>query len=405
MEVLYPRCAGLDVHAGQVTACVRVADGPTVSYHHRTVATNTRDLLLLAEWLTGYACTHVAMEATGVYWKPIWNLLEGEFERVLVNARRVKNAPGRKTDVKDCQWLAHLLACGLLRGSFVPRRPQRELRELTRHRAQLVGERARAANRIEKTLEDANIQLGAVVSHLLGVSSRDMLRRLARGETDARSLAELARSKLRGKIPQPRQALEGRLTERHRFMLERLPDHLECVEGQIDRFEALSRPFEQSPAALAQIPGVAERAAQNIASEIGIDMSPFPTERRLASWVGLSPGNNESAGKRKSGRTTKGNRRLRGTLVQCAWAATRRKGSYFQAPYRRLAPRRGKKRALVAVAHSLLTVIWHILKHGVERQDLGADCFDRQKGEQLLRHHVKRIADLGHDATLHQRAA
>jgi transposase len=405
MEIIYPRCCGLDVHKRSVAACVRRLEaGGRLDQETRTFGTMTRDLLEMADWLAAAGVTHVAMEATGVYWKPIYNLLEDRFTLLLVNARHVKHVPGRKTDVKDCQWLAQLLQAGLLRPSFIPAQPQRQFRELTRHRSQLVAEKARVANRLQQVLEDANIKLASVATDILGASGRDMLRALIGGETDATKMADLARRQLRSKIPQLRPALEGRVTEHHRFLLGQLLAHVEHLEGQIEalsrRIEELSGPFAPAREAMVSLPGIEQRVAENVLAEIGADMSVFPSEHHLSSWAGVCPGNNESAGKRKSGKTTKGNRWLRTALVQAAWAASRKKDSYFQAQYRRLAPRRGKKRAILAVAHSLLTVIYHMLKNGSTYQELGGDYFDKLNKNRLLPYFVRRIKDLGFQVTL-----
>jgi transposase len=344
------------------------------------------------------------MESTGVYWKPIYNILEGRFTVLLVNAKHVKHVPGRKTDVKDCQWLAQLLQCGLLRGSFIPDRPQRELRDLTRHRAQLVAQKGAVANRVYKTLEDANIKLGLVASDVLGVSGRDMLRALIAGGQTPEQMADLARSKMRAKIPDLRVALEGKVTDHHRFVLAELLDQVEDLDRRIDRFsrrvEEINGPFAAAIRMVAELPGFDQRSSQNLVAEIGTDMGRFPTEHALCSWAGICPGNNQSGGKRKSGRTTKGSRWLRSTLVQAAWAASHTKKSYFRAQYRRLAGRRGKKRALVAVAHSLLVVIYHILKTGCAFQDLGVDYFDRLDTNRIVKTHVRRLESLGYTVTL-----
>jgi transposase len=405
MEPIYTSCCGLDVHKRSIQACIRRL-GPDGRIHQetRSFGTMTRDILEMADWLAVAEVTHVTMESTGVYWKPIYNLLEGRFTLLLVNARHVKHVPGRKTDVKDCQWLAQLLQCGLLKGSFIPPRPQRELRELTRHRTQLVAEKTRVANRIQKILEDANIKLASVASDILGASGRDMLRALIAGEQAPEKLADLARRQLRSKIPQLCLALEGQVTEHHRFVLGELLDHLGYLESQIERFtrriEEVSRPFASAIEALTQVTGLEQRAAQNVVAEIGATMEPFPSEHHLASWSGVCPGSNESGGKRKSGKTSKGNRWLRSALVQAAWSAVRKKDSYFQAQYRRLAARRGKKRAILAVAHSLLTVIYHMLKTGSTFKDLGGDYFDKLNKNRLLPYLVRRIKDLGYQVTL-----
>jgi transposase len=366
----------------------------------------TRDILELSDWLASLGVTHVAMESTGVLWKPIWNILEGRFTLLLVNPRDVKQVPGRKSDVRDCQWLAQLLHCGLLRSSFVPPRPLRELRDLTRHRAQLTDEHTRVANRVHKTLEDANIKLGAVAADVLGKSGRAMLRALLRGEKNPERLAELAEGRLRGKIPALKQALQGHFTEHHRFLIESLLGHLEYLEQQIDHFssriEEALRPFvpEKQFERLDAIPGVNRRTIENVVAEIGSNMGQFPDAEHLSSWAGICPSNDESAGKRKRNRTTKGNRWLRRGLAEAAWAASRTKGSYLGAQYRRLAGRRGKKRALIAVAHSLLVIFYHMLKEPVEYEDLGADYFDQQNPERLRRYLVKRLEGLGYVVNL-----
>ncbi len=410
METMYRCCAGLDVHKESVEAHLRRREPDGKLWEQtRRWGTMTEHLEAMAEWLAGAGVTHVAMESTGVYWKPIYNILEGRFTILLVNARHMKQVPGRKTDVKDSQWIAQLLQHGLLRGSFVPPRGQRELRELTRQRTQLVGEKARIANRIHKTLEDANIKLGSVASDILGVSGRAMLDAVIAGETDEKKLADLAQRKMRGKIPELQQALRGRLTEHHRFLLGLLRKELEQQEGLIvelsRRIEELTRPFAEERKRLSEIPGIEQRAAEVLLAEIGPDMKPFPTANQLSSWSGMCPGNNESAGKKKSGRTPPGNRWLRQVLVQSAWAASRSKKSYLAAQYRRLAARRGKKRALMAVGHSILVILYHLLKEGRPYVDLGANYLDQLDPQGLIRYHVKRLESLGHTVTLCQRPA
>ncbi len=405
METIFRCCAGLDVHKESVQACLRVLDeSGRLKQEVRGFGTMTGQLQALRDWLKAAQVTHVAMESTGVYWKPIYNILEEDFEVLLVNARHVKHVPGRKTDVADCQWLAQLLQSGLLRGSFIPERTQRDLRDLTRHRTQLINEQTRVANRVHKTLEDANIKLASVASDILGVSGREMIEALIAGVEDPQQLAQAARTQLQKKIPELEQALQGRLREHHRFMLRSLMDHLGDLERQIRRFderiEELMRPFAEPALRLDAIPGINQRSAQNILSEIGVDMSRFPTEHHLCSWCGMAPGNNESAGKRKSGKTTQGNRWLRRTLVQAAWAATRKKNSYFQAQYRRLVKRRGKKRALVAVGHSILVVIYHMLKDNRTYEELGADFFDRKNVQKIANYHLQRLKDLGLKVTV-----
>jgi transposase len=406
MESLYACCAGLDVHKETVVACVRIRDAKGKARQEtRTFGTMTSQLLELGDWLAEAGVTHVAMESTGVYWKPIWNLLEGQFELVLVNAQHIKQVPGRKTDVKDAEWIAQLLQHGLLRGSLVPPTPQRELRELTRQRRQLVQTKASVANRIQKVLEDANIKLASVATDVLGVSGRDMLRALIAGQTDAVGLAELARRKLRAKIPQLRLALHGRVTEHHRFLLQLLLDELTHLEALVERLTArieavLSAPFQEAVKRLVTIPGIDVRAAENLLAEIGADMQPFPSAGHLASWAGMCSGNKESAGKRQSGRTTKGNRWLRTTLVQVAWAASHTKKTYLAAQYRRLAGRRGKKRALIAVGHTILVILYHVLKAQTTYRELGADYLDQLQSQRLTKGLVRRLERLGHEVTL-----
>ena len=405
MEAIHRRCAGMDVHKQTVAVCVRrLSRGDRVRTEVKTYGTLTRDILALADWLDAEKVTHVAMESTGVFWKPLYNILEGRFKVLLVNARHVKHVPGRKTDVKDCEWLAQLLQCGLLQASFVPAKPQRELRDLTRHRSQLVAERTRVANRIRKILEDANIKLGSVIAKILCMSSRDMIQAITAGQKDIEEIAELARGRLRTKKAELRLALEGAPTDHHRFMLRSLMDHLAYLESQIDlfsaRIEKASKPYAAAMRKIAKLPGFDERSAQNVIAEIGPDMNQFPTAAHLASWTGICPGSNESAGKRKSGKSTNGNHWLRAALTQSAWAASRKKNCYFRAQYHRIVRRRGKKRALVAVAHSLLVVIYHVLKTGKNYKELGEDFFDRLDAGRIRRHHVRRLEKLGYAVTL-----
>jgi transposase len=410
MQTLYSRAAGLDVHKTTIVACIKIGGQ---SDQVRTFGTMTDDLLALFDWLVRNKVTHVAMESTGVLWKPVWNILEGhEWELTLVNPRDLKQVPGRKSDVKDSQWIAQLLSCGLLKNSYVPQPEQRELRDLTRQRAQLAGEHTRCVNRIHKVLQDANIKLSSVATDVMGLSGRDILAALVAGQDDPQKLAELARGKLRGKIPQLKRALRGHVTRHHQFMLEQLLDHVAHLEEQLTAFSArieeALRPFVDDPTfkRLDEILGVNRETIENVVAEIGTDMSRFPTAGHLSSWTGMCPGNEESAGKRKRNRTTKGNVWLRRALTQAAWAAARKKGSYFQAQYRRLAGRRGRKRAAIAVGHSLLEVIYHLLKHPTEKyRDLGGNHFDTLNPERLRRHLVKRLESLGYEVTLKARTA
>jgi transposase len=414
METIYPCVAGLDIHKKNIVVCLRQTrnDG-SLQEDVRTFSTMTDDLLALADWLSQQRVTHVAMESTGVLWKPIWNILEGyEFQLQLVNARELKQVPGRKSDVRDCQWIAHLLACGLLKSSFVPERGQRQLRDLTRHRAQLHAEHTRCVNRIHKVLQDANVKLSSVATDILGKSGRDMLAALVAGQEDPAAMAELARGKLRKKIPDLKRALRGHVMEHHRFMLDQLLEHLALLEEHLESFSARIeeqlRPFvdDQMFQRLDAIPGVNRVTIENVVAEIGVDMHQFPSAEHLASWAGVCPGNEESAGKRKRSRTTKGNVWLRRALCQSAWAAGAAKDTYFKAQYRRLAGRRGKKRAIMAVAHSLLVVFYYLLKNeDLEYQELGGDYFDTLDPLRLRRHLVKRLESLGYEVTLAERKA
>jgi transposase len=401
MEVLHPRCCGLDVHKDTVVACVRlVIDGKMVK-EVRTFSTTTADLMALSQWLAENKCTHIAMESTGVYWKPVWHILaDGEFELVLANAAHIKGVPGRKSDVKDADWVSDLLAHGLIRASFVPDGPTQEMRTLIRTRKQLSREQARHILRIQKTLEDANIKLDSVISDLMGVSGRKMIEALIAGQRDPAKLARLADHRVKASQETLRQALRGRVTRQHRFLL-RL--HLDQIDGldaaiaKIDReVEAAIAPFRTAVEQVSSVPGVKNLAALQIISEIGTDMSRFPSDANLVSWACICPRSDESAGKRRSTRIRKGSPWLKTTLVQSAHSAVRMKGTYFQALFHRIRARRGVKKAIVAVAASILTAIYHMLKDGTMFQDLGADHFDRRSKEQQKNRLVKRLAELGY---------
>ncbi len=405
MEVLYRCCCGLDVHAQTVVACL-IKD---VKKQTRTFSTMTDELLVLLDWLSPEGCTHVAIESTGVYWKPVFNLLEGVVEVVLVNARHVKTVPGRKTDVRDCEWLADLLRHGLLKASFIPPLEIREVRELTRYRQTLVREQASVANRVQRIIESGNIKLGQVASNALGVSGRLMLRALCAGETDGAKLAALARGQLKKKESELRRALSGRLSPAQRFVLRELLDRYEELEAALSRANAQVKqevakcadPFVAEAVELLQtIPGVGQRVAEVIVSEIGVSMRRFPSDGHLASWAGVCPGSNESGGKRRSGRTTKGSIYLRNALVQAAWAATHTKETYLAAQYKRLAKRKGKNRALVAVGHSILVIVYHVLSRKESYSELGGDYFDKHNVEVQRNRLVRQLERLGMKVTL-----
>ena len=406
MEVLYDRCCGLDVHKETVAACILIRETGRVRKEKRIFGTTTKELLELADWLGNHGVTHVGMESTSVYWKPVWNILEGLVDITLVNPQHFKSVPGRKTDLKDGEWIGDLLQHGLLRKSFVPPRPIRDLRDLTRCRAMLAREKARLSSRIQKVLEDANIKLASVASDVLGASGRDMLNAIVRGECDANVLAEFARKRLRAKIPQLRTALTGCITEHHRFLLRQWLELLEVIEGKIAEFdqkiEEQMRPFARAVEIWNTIPGIDRVAAWSLVAEIGADMEQFPSAEHLSSWAGVCPGNNESAGKQKSGRTRRGSVWLRRVLCESAWAASHCRKSYFQAQFQRLAGKRGKKRALIAVAHSLLVVAYVLLKKGCAYQDLGRDYFERVNRNGITRYHVKKLQRLGFLVTLEQ---
>jgi transposase len=405
MDVLYERCCGLDIHKRTVVACL-VVPGPTGTpvKQLRSFGTMTDDLLHLADWLATNGVTHVAMESTGVYWKPVWNLLEARFELLLVNARHVKAVPGRKTDAKDCEWLADLLRHGLLRRSFVPDRPQRELRELTRYRTSLVQERSAEVNRLQKTLEGANIKLGDVATDIMGLSSRQMLAALAGGETNAAAMARLAQGRLRDKLPALERALAGCIGAHQRFLLARQLAHIDFLDASIAEVSAeiaarLS-PSEAALERLATIPGVGRRTAELLAAEIGTDMRRFPSAAHLASWAGMCPGNDESAGKRRSGKTRKGSPWLRSALIEAARAAGRSKGTYLAAQYHRLAARRGTKRAAVAVGHTILLIAYRLLSEGDVYRDLGDRYFDERDRHAVERRLIARLKGLGYNVSL-----
>lgn len=406
MELLHSRCGGLDVHKDVIVACARIQARAYAKHLKAEFATTTSGLLALADWLEEHQCSHVAMEATGVYWKPVWHVLEGRFELLLVNPMHARNVPGRKSDMNDAHWLADLVAHGLIRASFVPPAPIQELRDLTRTRKQLVRQIARHTLRIQKTLEDANLKLTGVISNLLGTSGRAILKALIAGETDPERL--LAHTTGRLKAPRERllEGLRGAATDHHRFMLKlhlRQIDALERGVRQLERqMEKLLRPFRERTQQLVTIPGVSDTVAQVLIAEIGLDMTRFPTAGHLVSWAGLCPRMDESAGKRRSNRTRQGAPWLKTTLVMAAWAATGARNTYLRAQFQRLKTRRGPKKAVVAVAASILTAAYYILRDHVPYQDLGADYFDRRDRTAVVRRLRRRIESLGYRVDLHQ---
>jgi transposase len=410
METVVERPGALDVHKAQVTACVRVpADGGGREQHVAEFQTTVAGLLTLRDWLTAHGVTQVTMEATGVFWKPIWAILEDEFDCLLVNARHVKQVPGRKTDVKDAEWLCQLAEAGLLKASFVPPKPIRALRNLTRYRKTQIQERSREANRLHKALEDTGIKLDCVATNILGVSGRLMLDALVAGTTDPEVLADLAKGRLRAKIPALREALEGRFDQLHAVWIGAILNHLDFLDEQIASLtETIGEqiaPFEKAVELLCTIPGVQRRTAEVIIAEIGVDMSIFPTAKELASWAGQCPGNDQSAGRRRSGRTRKGSKWLDWALEEAALAATRTNDVYLQAQYQRLRPRRGHKKALGAVKHSIICACWHMLSTGELYRDLGGDYFRKRDPERATKRLIAQLEALGHSVTLQEAVA
>jgi transposase len=399
MEVIYTRCAGLDVHKETVVACVRIAEGGTPRQEVQTFPTTPSGLLALADWLESFGVRQVGMEATGVYWKPVWHILEGHFDLVLANAAHVKNVPGRKTDVNDAMWLADLLAHGLIRASFVPPVAVQELRGLTRTRKQFVRERSAHVQRIEKVLEDANLKLGVVLSDIMGKSGRAVLDAIVAGESDPQRLLSCVSQRVKAPREEVREALRGRIRPHHRFMLKLHLDHIDALDRAIAAIEKevgqQIEPFRAAARLISTIPGMSDIASQVVIAEIGIDMSRFDTPGHLLSWACLCPRNDESAGKRRSTRLRRGGHWLKTTLVQAAWAAVRVKGGYLQALFHRIRARRGAKKAIIAVAASMLTAIWHMLRDATKWQDLGANHFDRANTQKTANRLIRQLQQLG----------
>lgn len=410
MEILYRCCCGMDVHKKFVVACLlRIDEQGEETRHMQRFETYTEDLLRLSDWLTSSGCTHVAMESTGVYWKPIYNLLEGHLELLVVNAHHIKAVPGRKTDVKDAEWIAELLQHGLLKASFIPPRSQRDWRDLTRYRTSLVQERVRIVNRLQKVLEDANLKLAGVATDVMGKSGRVMLEAILAGATDPEQLAELAKGRLRNKLPQLKQALNGRVRAHHRFLLVEQLSHIDYLDEAIGRLSGeiaeRLRPFQSEIQRFDTIPGINRSIAEVLLAEIGPDMNRFPDAHHLASWAGMCPGHNESGGKRQSGKTRKGNRWLRQALIEAAHGASHTKDTYLSSQYRRLVGRRGKKRALVAVGHSLLVIAYHVLHRQATYVELGSNYFEQLHRCRLEQNLVQRLQKLGYTVTLEANSA
>jgi transposase len=400
-EIIIDKGCGLDVHKETVVACVM---GSGIKKEIRTFSTKTNDLLRLKTWLSGLGITHIAMESTGPYWKPVFNVLEDGFTLILANARHIKNVPGRKTDVKDSEWICRLLRSGLLSASFVPPQVIRELRDLTRYRRKLIQAMSAEKNRIQKVLEDANVKISSVLS----VSGSQMIEAIMEGKLSEAEIADLAKGRLKSKKEEIREALVGYFHDHHRFMIKASLEHIKYLEKLISDLDRETKNklehYQKEYELLQTIPGVKEQGAASIIAEIGVDMDIFPSEGHLSTWAGLSPGNNESAGKKKSGKTTHGNKNLKAALTQCAWVASRMKNTYLSTKYHSLVGRRGKKRALVAVGHKMLVMAYHIIKNGVPYKELGKDYLLHRREDKIVKNHIKRLRDLGYEVELKKAA-
>lgn len=410
MEVIIENCCGIDVHKKTIVACLmkgKPHEKPKTTI--KTFTTMSRDILACREWLKSEGCTHVALESTGVYWKPVFNILEESMEVILANARDIKNVPGRKTDVKDCEWIAQLLRHGLIKGSFIPPKPIRQLRDLTRYRQKLIQQRSSELNRLQKFLEDANIKLASVVADINGMSAQEMIQHLIQNDLSPREMANLAKGRLRNKLAELEAALEGHLTDHHRFMLrvsiQMIASYDEAIEKLNTEIDKKMEPYRNNSEKLQTIPGVKKKTAETIIAEVGVDMTQFPSHAHLSSWAGVSPGNNESAGKRYSGRVSPGNKWLKSSLTESAWGASRTRGTYLKARYHRLASRRGKKRATLAIAHTILIMAYHIIKEQCTYKELGADYFDRLNEQYLIKRLTSRIRTLGYQVEVKKEPA
>lgn len=410
MDAIFERCCGIDVHKKTIAVCLMVGSaGQKPKTTIKSFGTMTHELIACRDWLASEGCTHVVLESTGVYWKPVFNVLEQRMEVVLANARHVKNVPGRKTDVRDCQWLCQLLRHGLIRGSFIPPQPVRELRDLTRYRKKLIQQRASEFNRVQKFLEEANIKLSSVVSDINGVSAQQMIQHLIADDMSPEQMADLAKGRLRHKLSDLQHALRGHLADHQRVLLQVclqvIQSYDEAIERLSQEIDSKMKAFEPVSELLCSIPGLKKKSSEGLIAEIGVNMNQFASHAHLSSWTGISPGNNESAGKRYSGRITPGNKWLKAYLAEVAWAASKTKGTYLKARYHRIASRRGKKRAIVALSHTILIMAYHIIKEQIPYKELGADYFDRLNEQAVIKRLTARFETLGYQVELTKQAA